>query len=198
MVNEYYAVIRCSSLQHHGIKGQKWGERRYQNEDGSLTEEGRKRYLKNGVNESDGLTKKGVKEFYKEQGRLDKEITKKIKETLQSPSINSLTRAFVKSKELEGVYFDRLHELDSTTDSDVRNTLRKDADAIFKKYLQSHKELRKTAISWFEKSDIMDYKYPLINNMKMSVGKQLVESLILYPDADIVPDAIRSEILSEK
>lgn len=34
---EYY-------LQHYGIKGQKWGIRRYQNEDGTYTEEGRKRY----------------------------------------------------------------------------------------------------------------------------------------------------------
>lgn len=32
-------------LYHHGIKGQKWGVRRYQNEDGSLTEAGKKRYL---------------------------------------------------------------------------------------------------------------------------------------------------------
>lgn len=31
-------------LQHHGIKGQKWGIRRYQNPDGTLTAEGRKRY----------------------------------------------------------------------------------------------------------------------------------------------------------
>jgi hypothetical protein len=33
-------------LQHHGIKGQKWGVRRYQNEDGSLTPAGKKRYLR--------------------------------------------------------------------------------------------------------------------------------------------------------
>lgn len=31
-------------LAHHGIKGQKWGERKYQYKDGSLTPEGRKRY----------------------------------------------------------------------------------------------------------------------------------------------------------
>lgn len=36
----------ASELYHHGIKGQKWGIRRFQNEDGSLTEEGRKRYAK--------------------------------------------------------------------------------------------------------------------------------------------------------
>ena len=37
MNNERYLV-------HHGILGQKWGIRRYQNEDGSLTAAGKKRY----------------------------------------------------------------------------------------------------------------------------------------------------------
>ena len=32
------------TLAHHGILGMKWGIRRYQNEDGSLTEAGKKRY----------------------------------------------------------------------------------------------------------------------------------------------------------
>lgn len=38
-------------LSHHGIKGQRWGIRRYQNEDGTLTEEGMRRY---GILGSDG------------------------------------------------------------------------------------------------------------------------------------------------
>ena len=33
-----------NELYHHGIKGQKWGVRRFQNKDGSLTNAGRKRY----------------------------------------------------------------------------------------------------------------------------------------------------------
>ena len=33
-----------NELYHHGILGQKWGQRRYQNSDGTLTPEGRKRY----------------------------------------------------------------------------------------------------------------------------------------------------------
>lgn len=35
---------RPNELYHYGIKGQKWGVRRYQNSDGSLTDEGRERY----------------------------------------------------------------------------------------------------------------------------------------------------------
>ena len=35
-----------NELYHHGIKGQKWGIRRYQNEDGSLTYRGKMRYIK--------------------------------------------------------------------------------------------------------------------------------------------------------
>lgn len=31
-------------VKHHGVLGMHWGERRYQNEDGSLTPEGKKRY----------------------------------------------------------------------------------------------------------------------------------------------------------
>ena len=31
-------------IEHHGVKGQRWGVRRYQNEDGTLNDEGKKRY----------------------------------------------------------------------------------------------------------------------------------------------------------
>ena len=36
--------LKIHELYHWGIKGQKWGIRRYQNPDGSLTEEGKARY----------------------------------------------------------------------------------------------------------------------------------------------------------
>lgn len=41
-----YIITRADgeSFQHYGIKGQRWGVRRYENADGTLTEEGRARY----------------------------------------------------------------------------------------------------------------------------------------------------------
>ena len=44
----YISGIPYSSdyLMHFGIKGQKWGVRKYQNEDGSYTEAGKERYTK--------------------------------------------------------------------------------------------------------------------------------------------------------
>lgn len=35
-----------NSLYHHGVKGMKWGVRRYQNQDGSLTAAGKKKVAK--------------------------------------------------------------------------------------------------------------------------------------------------------
>jgi len=41
---EYYGVTNSLALEHYGIKGQKWGLRRWQNEDGTLTEAGKDHY----------------------------------------------------------------------------------------------------------------------------------------------------------
>jgi hypothetical protein len=57
MNNIYLRHAYPNELYHHGIKGQRWGIRRFQNPDGTLTAAGRKRYL-----DVDGsFTKKGEK-----------------------------------------------------------------------------------------------------------------------------------------
>lgn len=55
-------------IYHHGIKGMKWGVRRYQNYDGSLTDAGRKRIAKHYKKASDKvvkeLNKSGTKRYF--------------------------------------------------------------------------------------------------------------------------------------
>ena len=58
-----------TELYHHGIKGQKWGVRRYQNEDGTLTPEGLKRY---GVNEDGSFSKKAQKKLYNDLRKYER------------------------------------------------------------------------------------------------------------------------------
>ena len=68
--------MSSNELAHHGIKGMRWGVRRYQNKDGSLTKAGRKKMAK-----------------------LDKEYSKLTGQnrTTESPSNNS---SFTKKKKI--------------------------------------------------------------------------------------------------
>lgn len=56
-----------NELYHHGIKGQKWGVRRFQNPDGTLTAAGKKRYLAYG--REGHWDKKEAKEYEKNTRR---------------------------------------------------------------------------------------------------------------------------------
>lgn len=59
-----------NELYHHGILGQKWGVRRYENPDGTLTKAGKKRYAKQNTHiDDDGhLTEEG-RQFYSDMGK---------------------------------------------------------------------------------------------------------------------------------
>ena len=65
-MNDY---LKTKELYHFGVKGMKWGIRRYQNEDGSLTEEGRKK-----------------KEQYK------KELNEELRETTNNIALRNYSR----------------------------------------------------------------------------------------------------------
>ena len=86
-----------SDLRHHGIKGQKWGVRRFQNSDGSLTPAGAKRYSADDyksaldkVNKAD-KTLKDVKKMRNEAEA--KTYEKKIKYDLSKMSDKDLQQA---------------------------------------------------------------------------------------------------------
>ena len=69
-----------NELCHYGVKGQKWGVRRYQNKDGTLTTAGKKRISKDSKIYKDKYKKTAdaVKDYY---GDLRKQNSYKIQQT---------------------------------------------------------------------------------------------------------------------
>lgn len=57
--------IQIRELYHHGIKGQKWGIRRFQNEDGSLTAEGEARY---------GISSRDMKKYIDAENKANHKV----------------------------------------------------------------------------------------------------------------------------
>ena len=86
-------------LMHYGVKGQKWGIRRYQNANGSLTYEGRKRYSK-AKNFADikKASKQIFKQSYSEYKERNPDATNKAKNSYKkylSKNIRDLENRYI-------------------------------------------------------------------------------------------------------
>lgn len=95
-----YILTSNGELYHWGIKGQKWGVRRYQNKDGSLTAAGRKRYSddpkvvksKTAVKRANEDRKKARAEFSKAFNKYNA-VPSKANEKHYDESIDNLLKA---------------------------------------------------------------------------------------------------------
>ena len=101
-----------NELYHHGIKGQKWGIRRFQNKDGSLTKAGLKRYsdsassaasavgkaiVKGGKKVAEKISEKHAQR--KEEKRIENLMSKPIRKLTEEERIERMDRK-IKEKEL--------------------------------------------------------------------------------------------------
>lgn len=87
-----YIIIRDDAyLEHHGILGQKWGIRRYQNKDGTWTNAGKKRY---GDDIPDGKAKKRgpqLRDPRRAQDLSDEELNKAVNRMRLEDQYNDLS-----------------------------------------------------------------------------------------------------------
>lgn len=138
-------------LVHHGIKGQKWGVRRFQNEDGSVTPAGAERY-------------------YTGKRKYDKQIRKVEKYQNKIMSAREKNRAKMMSK-FDKKLAKQQADLDSykpikngLKDKKGRDILTKDdvkkaTDALKEKINQTKQQQKEAAKNWDEASKTVEYGF---------------------------------------
>ena len=71
-------------LYHHGILGQKWGVRRFQNADGTLTAEGKKRYTSpNSADQKKDISRIAVQNRINESNRIAQEMSEQSQSEME-------------------------------------------------------------------------------------------------------------------
>lgn len=139
-----------SELYHHGIKGQRWGIRRYQNEDGSLTPEGKAR-LEKAIHlhkEFNKLSDKASDSAGKQIDYLEKK--KKYVQMLEFDD-NRIGRYKWFDKNDKEIDLEKLYK----------------SDPVFKKFTDDHnKDWDKFMKVW----DEYDTEYSKIKNIKLGIG----------------------------
>ena len=123
-----------NELRHYGILGMKWGVRRYQNEDGSLTSAGKKRYDNNGGSKRVSIKDMDNDELRKtvERKELENRFKNSQKDKLKSTknivdATSNLTRQVnqfqldVKQKQSKSAKAKL--DLSSMTDKDLRDAI---------------------------------------------------------------------------
>lgn len=120
-----------NELYHHGVKGQKWGVRRYQKPDGKLTEAGQKRYHKRLVEKA--VIIGGQADLANARAKNAK---KKYERTAKKATVNPTDKTLRKEKERKRVYEALQKEADSwnkLTEKSIKEA-RSNANAVRKEY----------------------------------------------------------------
>lgn len=171
-------------LYHWGILGQKWGIRRFQYKDGTLTPAGRKRYLNSdGSLSSHGRAKLKIDEYENEHDKdilLKKgtEVNRVIRTNFYDNWLSNdekdkekqLTyEELIKKSNNDAVKKDSQYERKYVSVDNVRNSGRMDGKTFYTSWFSD---------SGFAPENMVLATYKLKNNVKVASGKQVLEELM--------------------
>lgn len=185
----YVSRGNSESLSHHGILGQKWGIRRYQNEDGSLTTEGKLRYgtvenlqkIKNAraQSEANKIAYKSYKErmkfetkIKKAQDKQDKKEEKEAKKELEKET-KEAKKQLEKERKEELVRESKRRKASDMTDAELQN-------AIIR--LRTEQEYNRLA---FPQTQKQKEQAQAIKNEGKSFAKKFVDQAIVPATIDV-------------
>lgn len=177
-MNYYYTT----ELYHHGILGQKLGVRHYQNEDGSLTDDGRRRYNQNNYKEFKRESKRGrnetvaTKRFFNENPDLIDKMSK---------IADKQAKRYGETADLE-----RKREIVETKYGENSKQYKKLTGQINKAYEREDAAYKEGTAAWdgllqrgneFLNKNFGDYKNKKIAGLNVRYGRATVEKLF-YAD----------------
>lgn len=132
----YVRPTRPDEFYHHGVKGQKWGLRRFQNSDGSLTAKGRERYrvdnFPNKVGRMLFNTEFGQR-FAVRRNKGFREDKKAIKDEYKKAAqkVKDKVQGKQQTKEQKAATKEKLNELKTQKKENIKTAKIAAADAIY-------------------------------------------------------------------
>ena len=179
--------MEFNEVQHSGVKGMKWGIRRYQNKDGTLTSAGRAKYL-NKAREYERKANTSVADNYFAKSRRAR-LTEKAKDARREVRRSDLAKARIKKQQAENTK----KSIKDMSDDELQSAIRR------MQLEQQYKQLNPQKVSVGKKyamKAVNDIIVPSVTNAsRQYVEKQLKKALGLETTKKPDPmDALRKEV----